>query len=249
VPRRVVLAAAAALAVAIAPAAAAGVFVDRTVKALRAGDHVYVDPAARSVLPSKLADFLRSHIARTGGAAFYAAILPPFAAHEVDGSLQLLADTIGRRLDCTCTVAVVVGGRYAALSSALPHGKDRELLAEAVAKHGREGVVDVLEDLDTRVATEIDREQSGGGSGIALGAGLTALVVAALGLVVIRRRRWWRELGRARVATEAELAELQRRLPREAVERVERELALARRPRDLERVRRALDEARALAPR
>jgi hypothetical protein len=235
-----------------APAAASGVFVDRAVKTFRGGDRVYVDPGARADLPPKLQAFLRSHISRTGGPLFFAAILPPFAAREAKGPLHLLADAIGHRLDCTCTVAVVVGGRFAALSSALPRGKDRELLALAVAKHRKDGILAVLEDLDDRVAAEVDSESSGGAGARALGIALTVLVLASVIFVVIRRRRQWRELGRLRGEAEAELAALRDEDDpgaREAYARAEEELALARKPADLERVRRALEEARRLTPR
>lgn len=233
----------------LAPAASGGVFVDRAVKAFRSGQHVYVDPGARNVLPPKDARFLRSHIDFTGGPVFYAAILPPFAAREANGPLRLLPDAIGRALDCTCTVAVAVGGRYAALSSGVPHGKDRELLAQSIAKHRKDGVLVVLEDYDTRVAKQVDQEQSGGSAGIAVGVGLSAFVAVALLALVLYRRRQWRDLALARGTTAAELAALGRELPdepaaRAAFERAERELALARKPADLERVRRALREAR-----
>jgi hypothetical protein len=240
-------------ALALAPAAASGVFVDRSVKAFRSGDHVYVDPGARATLPPKLQAFLLSHIRRTGGPLFYAAVLPPFAAREAGGPLHLVADSIGRRLGCTCTVAVVVGNRYAALSSALPRGKGRELLALAVAKHRKDGVLAVLEDLDDRVAAEIDNEGSNSLAARALGIGLAVLVATVLLFVVVRRRRQWRELGRMRGEAEAELAELgahlaERPAAREAYERAEEELALARKPADLERVQRALAEVRRLTP-
>jgi hypothetical protein len=102
-----------------------------------------------------------------------------------------------------------------------------------------------------KLGEEQGRIQSGGERGRYVGIVLTALVVIAIVLLVVRRRRNWRAVTKLRPRTEQELAELRRELAEGAspealqhVRRAERTLAYARKPRDLVHVEREIAAAR-----
>jgi hypothetical protein len=98
----------------------AGRYVDRAAAGLRR-DRVYVDPAARKVLPAAKVRAIRGRVGRVEPPVLVA-VLPAAALREAGGSADKLAQAIVAALRGGGTVAVDAGGRVGAASSTLDPG-------------------------------------------------------------------------------------------------------------------------------
>ena len=99
-----------------APSAAAAGILDRAAAKLRS-DSVYVDPAARSVMPPAAERRIEREIETAGAGPVYVVVLPERAAREAGGdpvdALRTIAETLHRRGTC----AGVIGNHFRALSN------------------------------------------------------------------------------------------------------------------------------------
>ena len=116
----VALLSALALVTLLAGPAWAGRYVDRAAAGLRR-DRVYVDPAARKVLPAAKVRAIRDRVGRVEPPVLVA-VLPAAALREAGGSADKLAQAIVAALRGGGTVAVDAGGRVGAASSTLDRG-------------------------------------------------------------------------------------------------------------------------------
>jgi hypothetical protein len=143
---------------------------------------VYVAPGATPTLSPAEADRLRSLIGKANAGPIYVAVLPATARNEAGGDSTAVAQAIGRGLG-QGTVAVVVGGQFRAVSSALPRGEAGRLATEAFGAHHQDGLEPTLADFIDRVA-RVRRGaapgHSGGGSGSSAGALVAVVIVLAL---------------------------------------------------------------------
>jgi hypothetical protein len=244
-------------ALAFVPVAAAGPFVQRAGDAVRDGERrVYVDPGAQPTLGDEAIARVEGVAREAGSPPVIVAVLPAVATEVEGGGGAHIAEALGERLDCRCTIGVVVGGELHAASSVIaPEGRAEELARETQAEEADEGLERVL----TQFIRFADDEASGadtGWAGTVIGIVVTVAIAAALLWLVLRRRRAWEQLAQVRGEVEREVQELGARAAAsgdpaaaEAHRRAERALADARAPRDLARVRAQLARGRRTAPR
>ncbi len=183
----------------------------RAAVVLAKGQSVYVDPSQARVLNRKQADRIRGKIRRVGGAPYYVAVLPGNAASG-DGEAQLkeltqLLDPIRK-----ATIAVVTGGRLRAASTAIPYATAQRYADEAIAANDGAPLDVTISDFIGRVAKEQGRSESGGKGGVITGVVMSIVVFGGCGILFLRRRRRWRELGRLQPLVQADLGDLAREL-------------------------------------
>jgi hypothetical protein len=177
--------------------AQAGPVVNRAASAL-GSDPVYVAPDARPSITPAEAAMLRSDIARDHSGPTYIAILPASAGNEEGGDPTAVALAIGRAIG-SGTVAVVVGGKFRAVSSVLPRGDAAALSREGFQAHRSQGIAVTVGDFLRRVGGVLTSRaggqsrspggQGGGGSSAAAPALLGLLVLGAAGFMFFRSRQ------------------------------------------------------------
>jgi LPXTG-motif cell wall-anchored protein len=185
----VVIAAALAIAAALVavPSTAAGI-VDTAARQLGT-DPVYVDPAARDMLPPVGEQRVEQEIETAGAGPLYVVVLPESASREAGGDATETLRAVAVKLHRRGTYAGVIGNHFRALSNVLPTGKAGKLATEAIGAHRSDGVAATLVDFVDRVADARNGGSSGSGSSnwwvaiAAIGAAIAG------GFVFIRRRR------------------------------------------------------------
>ena len=213
----------------VAPAAPSAAY--RAAVVLAKDESVYVDPSQVRVLSREQADRLRGKIRRVGGAPYYVAILPGNAASG-DGEAQLKELTQLLNPIRKATIAVVTGGRLRAASTAIPYATARRFADEAIAANDGEPLDVTISDFIGRVAKEQGRSESGGKGGVITGVVMSIVVFGGCGVLFLRRRRRWRELGRLQPLVQDDLGDLARELltlPEPEAESVREPLLRARR--------------------
>lgn len=159
---RLALVIAAAL-VAVPSAAAAGI-VDTAARQLRT-DPVYVDPAARNVLPPAGEQRVEDAIETAGAGPLYVVVLPESASREAGGDATETLRAIAVKLHRRGTYAGVIGNHFRALSNVLPAGTAGELATQAIDAHRSDGVAATLVDFVDHVADARNGTDSSNGSG------------------------------------------------------------------------------------
>ncbi len=164
---------------------------------LAKGETVYVAPSQSRIFSRVQADQVRGRIIRAGGYPKFVAILPGNAASN-DGIEQLAELT--QLLDPTrrATIAVVTGGKLRAASTAIPYAQAQRLAEDAIEEFEGAPLEVVIAEFLGMVADEEARDESGGVAGVITGVLVTVFVFATGGIVMLRRRRRWRELSRLR---------------------------------------------------
>ena len=225
----------------------------RAAVSLAKGETVYIDPSQTRVFSRNQADRVRGKIIHDGGAPIFIAILPGNAASD-DGARQLKELTA--LLDPTrkATIGVVTGGRLRAASTAIPYATAQRYADEAIAATDGEPLDITIMQFIGSVSGEVGKGDSGGTGGVITGAVMAFVVFAGSGILLLRRRRRWRELNRLQPLVEEDLSELARELAtipeadaasvREPLERARRAFKLARGVEHLPQVAAELGKAR-----
>jgi hypothetical protein len=165
-------------------------------------DPVYVDPAARNVLPPAAEGRVEREIQTSGAGPVYVVVLPESASREAGGdpteALRAIAVDLHRR----GTYAGIIGNHFRALSNVLPAGEAGTLATEAIDAHRGDGVAATLVDFVDRVA-EARNGGGGGGNGSSTGWIPFVAIGAAIvgGFFLLKRRR-----SRAQLAAVKEVA-------------------------------------------
>jgi LPXTG-motif cell wall-anchored protein len=171
--------------------------VDRAAQALR-HDRVFVDPGAERTLSASDAARLRDQIRATGQRIFVA-LLPVSTLAETGVSANNLPDLLARTARLPGTYAVVVGNSFRARSTGLNPVVVDAMAAAAFDQHSGEGTMPVLQDFISRVASvgsggsslpaSVNRQTGNGSSGTVLAVLVGLVVLAAVSVLVICRRR------------------------------------------------------------
>ena len=226
----------------------------RAAKVFATGESVYVDRGLERVLDRIAADQVRGKIIRTGGDPIYVAVLPGNPDDEKVADRQLKDLTQFMNPSNRSTIVVVTGGRMRAASTAIPYADARQFAEEAITAHQADPLEVQISDFITRLGKELGRSDSGGTGGVITGVVVSIVVFAGVGILLLRRRRRWRELDVVRALVEDDIAALEREprtLPepeassvREPVARAGRRLKRARGVEHLPAVAADLAEAR-----